>query len=269
MSNAWSKISTAINDLVYHKDIKEPKELELKYIAPINIEDSLLLDKAINLFIDNGFQLRSTTYKLNNDKYFDTRQLDLYHKGKSLRIRQDIQDDKFVYKGTYKKPLNENEAYIARNEFEITLPDAEFNSLVTKMKETGALIAFDTILNLPILNSKTNRVNVTLEKSGMLVCLSLDNSVYTNLFLDNVTVSDKMIEIEAVNDLVDKETLNEINDFITTEMRYLTINKQSKYERGINSTLSQHSLKQSQKSNSKKDIKNGMRILRQRIKLDR
>lgn len=243
-----------------------PKELELKYIAPINIEGDFLLDEALSLFINNGFQVRSTTYKLNNDQYFDTCQLDLYHKGKSLRIRQEIQDNASVHRGTYKNPLNENNAYIARNEFEATLPDAEFNSLITKMKATDVPIDFDTILDIPILNSKTNRTDITLERNGMLVCLSLDNSVYTNLFLDNATASDKMMEIEAINDLVDEKTLNEINDFIILGMKYLMTNKQSKYERGINSTLAHYTFQQSQTSNNKIHIEDGMRILKQKLK---
>ena len=46
-----------------------------------------------------------------------------------------------------------------------------------------------------------------------------------------------MIEIEAIGDLKNRIMLNEIHSFITNSFPDFSVNKQSKYERGINSTL--------------------------------
>ena len=220
---------------------KKPEEFELKYIIGEGLSNSnsqdqeVLLNQIISVFIANGFQVVSTTDKQNNDEYYDTRELNLYKSGGSLRIRKVNQNGKEKIKATYKMPLGRGEVYSSRSEIEETLGDANFETFGKKMKEVG--VDFDDILSLPILNSHTKRTDVVLDKNGVQVCLSFDNSKYTNHVLDEISVTDRMIEIEAIGELNNRIILNEIHNFIISSFKNLTINKQSKYERGLNRTL--------------------------------
>ena len=106
-----------------------------------------------------------------------------------------------------------------------------------KMISSKVNVNFDDILRFPILNSYTNRKDIVLDKNGVQVCLSFDTTKYTNHLLNDVTTTDKMIEIEAIGELNNRIILNEIYEFITSSFNGLEANKQSKYERGINRTL--------------------------------
>ena len=63
-----------------------------------------------------------------------------------------------------------------------------------------------------------------------------------------MSVTDRMIEIEAIGELNNRIILNEIHEFITSSFPGLIVNKQSKYERGINRTLQLHNYIQEQES---------------------
>ena len=108
------------------------------------------------------------------------------------------------------------------------------------MVDSGVTVNFDDILKFPILNSRTKRKDIVLDKNGVQVCLSFDNSIYTNHTLNEISATDRMIEIEAIGELNNRIILNEIHDFITSAFSNLEVNKQSKYERGINRTLQLH-----------------------------
>lgn len=231
--------------------IKTSEEFELKYIINNSIGNENLLKQILTIFSANGFKVISTTEKQNSDEYFDTMDLMLYEQGGSLRIRETIEGDKIKFKGTYKMPLGEGEVYSSRTEIEESLLDANFTSFELKMKETGAPIDFSKIIRSSILNSTTKRTNIVLEKSGVRVCLSLDRSTYTNHFLDELITVDKMIEIETISELNNRTVLNEIHNFITHGIDNLVINKQSKYERGIDSTVTLHNYLQLKESNPK------------------
>ncbi len=192
---------------------KKPEEFELKYIIN-GTEITNLLDKIKNVFFANGFKEISTIEKRNCDEYYDTEDSELYKKGGSLRIRKTSNNDKIKFRGTFKMPNGEGEVYSSRTEIEEQLIDTNFNSFVLKMKENNVPVDFSRINNTPVLNSTTNRTDVLLEKNGVQVCLSLDNSVYTNHLLNDTMATDRMIEIEAVGDLKDRLILNEIHDFI-------------------------------------------------------
>ncbi|MBE6140716.1 MAG: hypothetical protein E7172_04180 [Firmicutes bacterium] len=101
----------------------------------------------------------------------------------------------------------------------------------------GIGVNFDNILKFPILNSRTKRTDVILDRNGVQVCLSIDSTQYINHTLNEILITDKMIEIKAIGELNNRIILNEIHDFITASFKNLTINKQSKYERGINRTI--------------------------------
>ena len=174
---------------------KKPEEFELKYIVNEEESEESLLEKLKEIFTSNGFNIVSINEKENCDEYFDTSNLDLYSKGGSLRIRQTTNKDKIKYKGTYKMPLGEGEVFSSRTEIEESLKDSTFEAFESKMHETGVPVDFEQIIKRPILNSTTKRCDVVLEKNGVQVCLSLDNSTYTNHFLGEVAVNDKMIEI--------------------------------------------------------------------------
>lgn len=220
---------------------KKPEEFELKYIIDEKETDQETLFKQImSVFEANGFKIISVTEKQNNDEYYDTRDLDLYKNGGSLRIRKTKQNDKKKIKATYKMPLKKGEVYSSRTEIEESLPNDSFETFIEKMTNSGVEVKFDDILKVPILNSRTNRKDIILDKNGVQVCLSFDNSVYTNHILNELAVNDRMIEIEAIGELNNRIILNEIHDFITSAFKNLKINKQSKYERGINRTLQLH-----------------------------
>ncbi|MDD2208390.1 MAG: CYTH domain-containing protein [Bacilli bacterium] len=215
---------------------KKLEELELKYIIG-NEDDSNLLKQILFIFKENGFKVLSLINKINDDDYYDTKELLLYQSGGSLRIRKVIQKDKIKLKGTYKMPLNEDELYSSRTEIEETLSEPSFDGFKLKMEEMDLPVDFSQIIRLPILNSTTKRTDVILEKNGVQVCLSLDDTVYTNYILDQTMAYDKMIEIESVGQVNNGFILNEIHNFITKGIENLSINKQSKYERGIDITL--------------------------------
>jgi len=222
---------------------KKPEEFELKYIIGGDFEDENLLDQdsllsqIISVFSSKGFDVISVTDKENNDEYYDTRDLDLYKNGGSLRIRKIEQKGKRKIKTTFKMPLEKGEVYSSRREIEETLLDDSFETFRQKMVDLDAIADFEEILTFPILNSCTKRTDVVLGKNGVQVCLSVDNIKYTNHILDEVSAADRMIEIEAIGELNNRIILNEIHDFITTCFPGLAVSKQSKYERAINSTL--------------------------------
>lgn len=234
---------------------KKPEEFELKYILGDNFEESNILDQdtllnqIISVFMANGFKVISTTEKQNNDEYYDTKNLDLYRNGGSLRIRKIEQKGKEKIKATCKMPLEKGEVYSSRIEIEENLPDDNFETFRQKMIASNAAVNFEEILKFPILNSRTKRTDVVLDKNGIQVCLSFDNSQYINHALNETSVTDKMIEIEAIGELNNRIILNEIHEFITSSFKgLLSINKQSKYERGINRTLQLNNYILAQKS---------------------
>jgi len=209
------------------------KEYELKYITE-EIEQFQLLEKIIKALTNNKFKILSITEKENNDKYFDTTDLSFYKRKSSLRIRESITEENFEYKGTYKIPLDLETIYFSRTEIECDLTDdniSSFNEEINKI----LLVDFKNIANIPILVLKNSRCDVLLEKDNKQVCLSVDDIVYKNKILGS-EATDTMIEIESVNEECNN-LLSEINNIIISIIPELEINKQSKYERGINKTL--------------------------------
>lgn len=207
-----------------------------------------MINKIISVFKTNGFKIVSITEKQNNDEYYDTRDLRLYKNGGSLRIRKVEQKGKEKIKATCKMPLEKREVYSSRSEIEEILEDDSFDEFMQKMISSKANVNFDDILRFPILNSCTKRKDIVLDKNGVQVCLSFDTVRYTNHILNDVTTTDKMIEIEAIGELNNRIILNEIHEFITSSFSSLVVNKQSKYERGINRTLQLHNILEKNKS---------------------
>ncbi len=220
---------------------KKPEEFELKYIIDEkdteDLDKETLINKIISVFKTNGFKIVSVTEKQNNDEYYDTRDLKLYKNGGSLRIRKVEQKGKEKIKATCKMPLGKGEVYSSRSEIEETLEDDSFDEFMQKMISSKVNVNFDDILRFPILNSRTKRKDIVLDKNGVQVCLSFDTTKYTNHLLNDATTTDKMIEIEAIGELNNRIILNEIHEFIASSFSSLEVNKQSKYERGINRTL--------------------------------
>lgn len=220
---------------------KKPEEFELKYIIDEkdteDLDKETLINKIISVFKTNGFKIVSVTEKQNNDEYYDTRDLRLYKNGGSLRIRKIEEKGKEKIKATCKMPLGKGEVYSSRSEIEDTLEDDSFDEFMQKMISSKVKVNFDDILRFPILNSRTKRRDIVLDKNGVQVCLSFDTVRYTNHILNDATTTDKMIEIEAIGELNNRIILNEIHEFIASSFSSLEVNKQSKYERGINRTL--------------------------------
>ncbi len=237
MSNEnFKRYEGVVNKMIEELN-KNPEEFELKYIIDDNFDEVNLLEQIKGVFITNGFKVVSVTEKYNNDEYYDTRNLDFYKSGGSLRIRKVEQNGIEKIKATCKIPLGKGEVYSSRSEIEDTLVDDKFETFKSKMVDLKAGVDFDKILNVPVLNSRTKRVDIVLDRNGIQVCLSFDSSQYTNHILDELSSTDKMIEIEAIGDLSNRIILNEIHDFFSSYFNGLIINKQSKYERGIKRTL--------------------------------
>ncbi len=145
-------------------------------------------------------------------------------------------------------PLEKGEVYSSRSEIEETLEDDSFDEFMQKMISSKVNVNFDDILRFPILNSRTKRRDIVLDKNGVQVCLSFDTTKYTNHLLNDATTTDKMIEIEAIGELNNRIILNEIHEFIASSFSSLEVNKQSKYERGINRTLQLHNILEEKQS---------------------
>ena len=213
---------------------KKPEEFELKYIIDENQE--LAQDKILETLLANGYKKIKTKNKENNDEYYDTKDLSLLSRGGSLRIRKLTQDGNQKYKATYKMPTTVGEVYSSRQEIEIDLHTNSINELKEKMRERNIDVNLDAILPNPLLNSITQRKDIILEKNGVQVCLSFDNTKYTNHTIKEQSAEDSMVEIEALGDVEDRVMLNEINNILQNKFSTLKNNKQSKYERGIRKT---------------------------------
>ncbi|MBQ4263705.1 MAG: HD domain-containing protein [Bacilli bacterium] len=219
---------------------KSPEEFELKYIINEKNNNEELLNQLLSVFIKNGFKIISIREKENNDEYYDSKNLDLYKNGASLRIRKITEGKNKKIKATCKIPLATGEVYSSRNEFEDTLSDDNFESLKQKMTELKVPLDFNIILDYPLINSNNKRTDIILNKNGIEVCLSFDNTTYTNHLLNETFAFDSMIEIEAIGKPNNRIILNEIHNFISYYFPFLQINKQNKYERGINSTIEKY-----------------------------
>lgn len=229
------EINNMINELN-----KKPEEFELKYI--IDKEQQIAQENILNALLSNGFNIIGTKSKENDDKYYDTKDLTLLSKGGSLRIRKLTQDGKQEYRATYKMPTNIGEVYSSREEIEIELENNSIEELKEKMEERGIDVDLAEVIQSPVLNSITQRKDIILEKNHVQVCLSFDNTRYTNYAMQGKTAEDSMVEIEALGNLGDRVMLNEINEILKKNFPGLQTNKQSKYERGIRKTREKEKL---------------------------
>lgn len=223
------KIKNMINE-----SNKKPEEFELKYIS--GKDENITQDDILSSLLSNGFKIVKISSKENNDEYYDTRDFMLLSSGGSLRIRKLTQDGKQKYKATYKMPTTVGEVYSSREEIEVELEDNSLQELKDKMSQRKINVNLDEVLPNSLLNSVTQRRDVVLEKNGVQVCLSFDNTTYKNHAINGNTASDSMIEIEALGNVGDRVMLNEINEIIRSNFPTLQINKQSKYERGMRKT---------------------------------
>ena len=237
------EIKNMINELN-----KKPEEFELKYIIDENENQHLVQDTILETLLANGFKKVKTKNKENDDEYYDTKDLSLLTRGGSLRIRKLTQDGNQRYKATYKMPTTIGEVYSSRQEIEIDLQNNSIDELKEKMKERSIDVNLEDILANPLLNSVTQRKDIVLEKNSVQVCLSFDNTRYTNHVLKEQSAEDSMVEIEALGDVGDRVMLNEINDILQRKFSKLQTNKQSKYERGIKKTREKSTKKQYENS---------------------
>lgn len=220
------EIKNMINELN-----KKPEEFELKYIMDGNQHRTIL-----ETLLANGFKIVKAKDKENDDEYYDTKDLSFLTKGGSLRIRKLTQDEKQRYKATYKMPTTVGEVYSSREEIEIELDNNSIDELKEKMKERDLDVNLEEVLPTPLLHSITKRKDIILEKNGVQVCISFDNTRYTNHALKEQSAEDAMVEIEALGNVEDRVILNEINSILQEQFSGLQTNKQSKYERGIRKT---------------------------------
>ncbi|MBR3152118.1 MAG: CYTH domain-containing protein [Clostridia bacterium] len=227
--NYREEIKNMINDLN-----KKPEEFELKYIIDKNT--NIEQDNIINTLLNNDFRVIKMKTKENDDEYYDTKDFSMLSRGGSLRIRKLTQDGKQKYKATYKMPTSVGEVYSSREEIEIDLDNNSIDELKEKMEKRNVEVNLDNVIKEPFLNSKTKRKDIVLEKNGVQVCLSFDNTNYIN-HIKETSDHDSMVEIEALGSVGHRVMLNEINTILEGTFPELKPNKQSKYERGMKKTM--------------------------------
>lgn len=215
---------------------KTPEEFELKYILSDNLEQGITRKEILNILLTNGFKIISEKNQLNDDEYYDTCDCKLLANKGSLRIRRLTQGNKKTFKSTLKRPTSQGEVYSSREEIEETLQEDSITELKEKLREKVPDFNFDDILLKPILNSVTQRKDFILERNGVQVCFSFDNTTYINHILSSIMAEDNMIEIEAIGNVKNRVILNEIHEILNSYFGGLITNKQSKYERGIQKT---------------------------------
>lgn len=215
---------------------KKPEEFELKYILSDKLEQSFSREDMLKVLLANGFRIVGEEQKVNDDEYYDTPDCKLLAGKGSLRVRRLTQGDKKTFKATLKRPTSQGEVYSSREEIEEALKEDSIEELKGKLSKRVTNFNFDEVLPRPILNAITNRKDFVLEKNGVQVCFSFDNTTYKNHILSSTIAEDKMIEIEATGNVKDRVILNEIHEILSHYFQGLITNKQSKYERGIQKT---------------------------------
>ncbi|MBR3132672.1 MAG: CYTH domain-containing protein [Clostridia bacterium] len=231
--NEFEKYREEINNMINDLN-KKPEEFELKYI--IDKDSKIEQDDILNTLLNNNFRAIKMKTKENDDEYYDTKDFSMLSRGGSLRIRKLTQDGKQKYKATYKMPTSVGEVYSSREEIEMDLENNSIDELKDKMEKREIDVNLDDIIRDPFLNSKTNRKDIVLEKNNVQVCLSFDNTSYTN-HIKNTYDYDSMVEIEALGSVGNRVMLNEINTILEGSFPELKPNKQSKYERGMKKTM--------------------------------
>ena len=212
--------------------VENKTENELKYL----INENISLVHLIDIFSRKGYRIQSISEVHNNDNYYDTKDLNLYDNQCSLRIREKNAGNKTTYLGTYKSPYNNDDIYSSRKEIEKPLEGGSFEDLKSTLKDD--IQNFELVDQSPVLNSKTKRMDVILEKDTEQIALSYDQTEYTNYLIGGLKHTDLMLEVEIIESLNCSKTLNDINSFLTAYLTDLELNKQSKYERGILKTNS-------------------------------
>ena len=201
-------------------------ENELKYIYfGDNFKD--ILKDLLSVFKENGFDILKFQFKEQEDFYYDTLNFSILQKEESLRIRKKENG----FKGTYKRIVDNSSDYLVREEIECGLLNLDINFFLGLLNKKG--IIFDGDFSL-VLVVKNDRQDILVQKDNVTLCISLDNIFYYNQLSDNIA-RDKMIEIEVKDGSNDK-ILNEVNEFVYDNFKFLTINKDSKYIRGMNKT---------------------------------
>src|SRR5574344_1086826 len=181
----------------YNKDIQEfmeylnrkTEEFELKYI--VDPQKNITKKDVTEKFIQNGWTIVQGREKdkQNNDDYYDTKKLDLLLRGGSLRIRKSINNDEGEKnKCTYKMPTGANRIYSARKEIEVDMGEkTDLNNAVNDLKAKFEEHKIDDkdIENIAfkMLNSKTNRHDIVMQKDDKIVCISLDTTEYKNCMI--------------------------------------------------------------------------------------
>lgn len=216
---------------------KDTKKFELKYIVKSKEDHETLLNTIIAAFKRNDFRVLEVSEANSDDEYYDTRDLFYYKAGGSLRIRNKSNGE---IKGIYIMPLVSEDVYSSRLGIQGLMENPDFCSFGETMQSEGSGIDFNNIVKTPILNVENSRINIILEKSGVKIRLSLDVIKYINSILNGATAFDTIIEIEVIGNVNDRVILNEIHSFISYYFKDLEINLQSKYERGIESTVDKY-----------------------------
>ena len=214
---------------------RTPEEFELKYI--VDGEREIKQDEILNTLLEKEFKIIKISNKENNDEYYDTKDFALLKNGGSLRIRKITENGKEDYEGTYKMPISVGEVYSWRDELKVDLGKNSAKELKQKMKEKYPEIKLQDVFESPLLNSVTQRRDIVLDKNGVKVCLSFDNTRYTNHILNGKVQEDSMIEMEALGNSEHRVMLNEVNEILKEKFPWLQPNKQSKYERGMTKTM--------------------------------
>ena len=197
-------------------------ENEFKFTSDSAADKRAVLDGLESFLEDRDIDYKVRT-RSSVDTYFDSKDLDLYHSGCSLRNKV---SSKGKVKLTAKRPISNEKGVMSREEIE-DRSDGSFRSLEAfgKMVFPGIKIQ-----KRPVLTLKSERTAFYYIDEGNEIMLSFDVCKYISGDLSKTFLE---IEIELMGDIAenDFDSLG-LSRFVTDELHFESVTK-SKYQRGI------------------------------------
>lgn len=216
---------------------RNPEEFKLKYLVSENEDKSKLVDRLLEIFCTMGFKIESMKPIFNDDYYFDDKDFSLFNEGASIRTRKSKACQREKSSWSFKSSSNSGEVYSSRHQLKSSTKDNSFESLAEKIKNCQIPIDLSQLLENPLLNARNNRINIILERDGAKISLSIDFIEYINCLLGkDFAYKESTIEIEALGNFDERVILNEIHSALSEGISSLKLDKQSKYERGLEGT---------------------------------
>ena len=210
----------SLHGLIRH--MSKAVENEFKFTTDRISDKRAIMDGLESFLEDHDVKYKVRT-RLSVDTYYDSKELDLYRSGCSLRNKA---SSKGKFKLTAKRPISNEKGVMSREEIEDS-SDGSFRSLEAfgKMVFPGVKIQ-----KQPVLTLKSERVAFYYIDEGNEIMLSLDVCKYVSGDLSKDFLE---IEIEFMGDSAENgfDSLG-LSRFVTDKLRFESVTK-SKYQRGM------------------------------------